>query len=80
MNRRSRRLLATTNTDENAIAAPATIGVIILACLIGFAVRHRVITRMKARDLPEDTAPRHAAPEAEQIEDDSEARTTVLTR
>ena len=26
-NRRSRRLLVTTNTDENAIAAPAIIGV-----------------------------------------------------
>ena len=58
---------------------PATIGVIILACLIGFAVRHRVITRMKARDLPEDTTPRHAAPEVEQIDDESDARTTVLT-
>ena len=46
----------------------------------GMSVRHRVISRMKARDLPEETTPRHAAPEVEQIEDDSEARTTVLTR
>ncbi|GAA4822585.1 hypothetical protein GCM10023201_05670 [Actinomycetospora corticicola] len=49
---------------SSGYGTPATIGVIILACLIGFAVRHRVISRMKAREVPaEEYRPRHAAPE-----------------
>ncbi|MCD2185958.1 hypothetical protein [Actinomycetospora soli] len=57
---------ALAGTGSGGYGTPATIGVIILACLIGFAVRHRVISRMKARELPvAEYRPRHAAPEAE---------------
>ncbi|WP_433803183.1 hypothetical protein [Actinomycetospora sp. CA-084318] len=51
-------------TGTSGYGTPVTIGVIILACLIGFAVRHRVISRMKSRELPAaEYQPRHAAPE-----------------
>ncbi|MDL5159252.1 hypothetical protein [Actinomycetospora termitidis] len=68
-------------TSGSGYGTPVTIGVIILACLIGFAVRHRVISRMKARELPPvDYTPRHAAPEPETelVEAPHEARTMVV--
>ncbi|WP_157647093.1 hypothetical protein [Actinomycetospora chiangmaiensis] len=75
-------------TVGDGYGTPVTIGVIILACLVGFAVRHRIISRMKNRELPAaEYQPRHAAPDAEpepetELHDAAdEARTlVVLTR
>ncbi|MEJ2866123.1 hypothetical protein WCD74_00005 [Actinomycetospora sp. OC33-EN08] len=68
------------SSNGSGYGTPVTIGVIILACLIGFAVRHRIISRMKARELPVDYSPRHAAPEPETelVEAPADARTMVV--
>lgn len=74
------------SAGSGGFGTPATIGVIILACLIGFAVRHRVISRMKKRELPAaEYQPRHAAVETEPEADPAtephapdEARTLVV--